>query len=306
MLSPRANVVRPLPRFWFTVGEMGFAIRASVGILALTSVPFRLASATSDPERQIQEHFRQGEADWKRSCAKPSEDGACVRVAAGAAGKARCDSATSPEITVIDRDKKRAAAAKQHFESAVKLWSAGAQQNYGEATATAAAGARFYLAEGLYESLLRKAAPTDLDFSSAESMKRFGAYLDEKTKATTSARDAYLEVFKLQRVPWNVAAAARVGQSYQDFAQQLRGTAIPKDLAGKEDARKVYCTTLEGKAEPMVAKAIEAFEMCLTTASENDGKGSWSELCERELGRLKSPRPAPASGPRPAAPAPGK
>ena len=59
-------------------------------------------------------------------------------------------------------------------------------------------------------------------------MKRFAAYLDEKTKATTAARDAYLEAFKMRGSPWNVAAAARVGQSYQGFAQQLQGMAIPR------------------------------------------------------------------------------
>jgi hypothetical protein len=110
----------------------------------------------------------------------------------------------------------------------------------------------------------------------------------------------------VRRVPWNVAAAARIGQSYHGFADQIRTMAIPKDLTGKADARKVYCTALEEKAEPMMAKAVEAFEMCVKTANENDGKGNWSELCERELDRLKPARPAPASGPGPAASAPRK
>ena len=281
-----------------------------LGPLVVVSVPVRSESATgSDAERQIQEHFRLGEADWKRSCAQPSEDGACVQVTPGAAGRARCGSAPSPEITVIDRDKRRAASAKKHFESAVKLWREGGQQNYGDPTATAAAGALFYLAEGLFESLLRKAAPTDLDFSQpsdAGSMKRFATYLDEKSRAISAARDGYVEAFKMRRSPWNVAAAARIGQSYQGFAQQLQGMAIPKDLTGKVEARGVYCRALEEKAEPMAGKAIEAFEMCIKTANENDERGSWSALCERELGRLKPARPVPAAEPRPAAPAPSK
>jgi len=274
------------------------SIRMALGILALTSVPVRFASATEDVERQIQEQFRLGETEWKRSCAKPSEDGACVRVSPGAAGKARCGSGTSPELTVIDRDKKRAAAAKQHFESALKLSREAAEPNYGPAAATAAAGAAFYRTEALYENVLRTPAPADL--------AGLSAYLEEKTKAISSARDGYLEVFKMRRAPWNVAAAARIGQGYQDFARQLRTMVVPKDLASKADARKVYCTTLDEKAEPIVAKAIEAFEMCIKTANENDGKGSWSELCERELGKLKPVKPAPAAEPRPAAPAPGK
>jgi len=276
---------------------MVFSIRMALGILGLTSVPVRFASATEDVARQIQEQFRLGETEWKRSCAKPSEDGACVRVSPGAASKARCGSGTSPEVTVIDRDKKRAAAAKQRFESALKL-SRDAQPNYGPAAATAAAGAGFYRTEALYENVLRTPAPADLGGLSA--------YLEEKTKAISSARDGYLEVFKMRRAPWNVAAAARIGQGYEDFAQQLRTMAVPKDLASKADARKVYCTTLEEKAEPIAAKAIEAFEMCIKTANENDGKGSWSELCERELGRLKSARSGAAAGPPPAAPPAGK
>jgi hypothetical protein len=282
------------------------------GFLALMLVPVRSAhAAESDAERQIQEHFRLGEADWKKSCAKPFEDGACVRVKPAAAGRARCGptDATVSEITVVDRDKKRAASAKQHFESAVKLWKEGAQKNYGAATATAAAGAFFYLAEGPYENLLRKTAPTDLDFTQpaeSDSASRFTGYLTDKSKALSAARDGYLEAFKLGRVPWNVAAAARIGQSYQDFAQQLQTMAIPKAVAGKEEARGVYCKILDEKARPIAGKAIEAFEMCIKTANENDGRGSWSELCERELGRLKPARPAPAADPKPTAPAPAK
>jgi len=140
---------------------------------------------------------------------------------------------------------------------------------------------------------LRKAPPADFSPASPDSLKRFSTYLEEKGKAMPPARDAYLEVFKMRRPPWNVAAAARVGQSYQNFAQQLRGLAIPKNLSTDEE-RKIYCKAMEDQAAPIAGKAIEAFETCTKTADENDGKGSWSELCERELGRLKSTAPAPS------------
>lgn len=288
-----------------------------LGLLALMSARVRFATAAeSDAEHKIQEEFRLGEADWKRSCAKPSEDGACVKVTP-AAGRARCGAATAaaPAITVIARDKRRAASAKQHFESAIKLWKEGNQQSEGTPTAIAATGAFFYLAEVDYENLLRQAAPTDLDFSPApdtgtakqleaararslDSQKRFSAYLAEKSKALATAREGYLAIFKLRRSPWNVASAARIGQSYQGFAQQLQSMSIPKDMIGKADAREVYCRALDEKAGPIMEKAIEAFEMCIGTANENDTRGSWSELCERELGRLKAARPSPASEPR--------
>ena len=52
-----------------------------LGLLTVVPAPVRAAAAAeSDAERRIQDEFRLGEADWKRSCAKPSEDGACVWV----------------------------------------------------------------------------------------------------------------------------------------------------------------------------------------------------------------------------------
>jgi hypothetical protein len=61
----------------------------------------------------LDEQFHLGEQAWKASCPQPTEDGRCVEVRE--IGHRR-------QIVVIDRDRKLAAEARQHFVAAAKLW----------------------------------------------------------------------------------------------------------------------------------------------------------------------------------------
>ena len=124
-----------------------------------------------------------------------------------------------------------------------------------------------------------------------DSRKRFAAYLDSKAKALDAARSRYLEVFKLRQAQWTIAAAARVGQLYQDFAGQLYTAEIPKDLPAVDawggHPRDDYCVRLEEEAEKVEGKAIEALRSCLTAATSESWYNQWSRLCEQELSQLQ-------------------
>jgi hypothetical protein len=72
----------------------------------------------------------------------------------------------------------------------------------------------------------------------------------------------YQRVVELHTAPWVAAAAARLGQLY----------------ASTTDA---------------TTKAVEAFELCLATATARDDQ--WAALCDRELNRLNHSRSAAAS-----------
>ena len=235
----------------------------------------------------------------------------------GAARRTQCGPATKSKITVFDRSRQQAAAAQEHFRAAIKLWQAGdagnpitgrdAEARKGLA-AYAAAGAAFHLAEQHYEDLLRIKFPQGLDFSQPsprdsprrraavhkkldDSRQRFAAYLDDKAKALAAARSGYLEVFKLRQAQWTIAAAARVGQLYQDFAGQLYTAEIPKDLPAVDawggHPRDDYCVRLEEEAEKVEGKAIEALRSCLAAATSESWYNQWSRLCEQELSQLQ-------------------
>jgi len=235
----------------------------------------------------------------------------------GEAKRTQCGPPTSSKIIVYDRNKSQAAKGAEHFQAVLKIWNKGAAASKitgkdvearAGLAASSVAGSAFYLAESQYESFLRIKFPEGLDFQqpsqydtkkkaeakkkkAAESGKKFGTYLDEKSKALAHARDQYLEVFKMKQAQWAIASSARIGQLYADFVGQLYTAEIPKDLKEQDEwgnrPREIFCDALVDKAEPIEAKAVEGFETCLKAATDYSWFNEWSRLCERELNQMK-------------------
>jgi tetratricopeptide (TPR) repeat protein len=231
--------------------------------------------------------------------------------------KTQCGPPTKSKIVLFERNKGAAAKAQDHFTTVIKLWKGGdaARQITGKdvdarasAAAYAVAGAAFHIAEKQYEDFLKIRFPEGLDFQTPsqydsnrkqavtkkkmeESVKKFTAYLDEKSKQLDKARTMYLDVFKMKQAQWTIASAARVGQIYQDFAGQLYTAEIPKDLKDVDQwgnqPKQIYCDQLEDKAEPIEGKAVDGFEKCLQAATDQSWYNEWSRLCERELNQMK-------------------
>lgn len=231
--------------------------------------------------------------------------------------KTQCGPPTKSKIVLYERNKQGAAKAQEHFQTVVKIWKGGdaSKQINGKdveartaAAAYAVAGAAFHMAEKQYEDFLKIKFPEALDFQTPsqydsarkqavtkkkmeESVKRFTAYLDEKSKQLDKARTMYLDVFKMKQAQWTIASSARVGQIYQDFAGQLYTAEIPKDLKEVDQwgnqPKQIYCDQLEDKAEPIEGKAVDGFEKCLQAATEQSWYNEWSRLCERELNQMK-------------------
>jgi tetratricopeptide (TPR) repeat protein len=235
----------------------------------------------------------------------------------GEAKRTQCGPPTSSKIIVFDRNKQSASKAAEHFQAVLKIWNKGAAASKitgkdvdarAGLAASAVAGSAFYLAETQYENFLRVKFPEGLDFQqpsqydnkkkaeakkkkAAESGKKFGTYLDEKSKGLGHARDQYLEVFKMKQAQWAIASSARIGQLYADFVGQLYTAEIPKDLKEQDEwgnrPREIFCDALVDKAEPIEAKAVEGFETCLKAATDYSWFNEWSRLCERELNQMK-------------------
>ena len=92
------------------------------------------------------------------------------------------------------------------------------------------------------------------------------------------------------------AAAARIGQVFQDFSGQLYTAPIPKPPAApagtKEDEfaqmfYDAYCDAMTDQAEPLETKAIEGLSICLGKSTELSWFNEWSSLCEGELNQIK-------------------
>jgi hypothetical protein len=175
----------------------------------------------------------------------------------------------------------------------------------------AAAWAQLHQTDALFEEVLQIRFPAKLDFSSSgsrqarRSQKAFAAYLDAKGKALSRARTGYQEVIKSRQAPAVIAAAARIGQLYAHFADELSAAKIPlpplpRHLKTRADRKRhlrlvtdAYCDALEDKTGPLRRKAKEALEVCLQRARELKVDDEWTRLCKEELGRIgiSSPRP---------------
>jgi tetratricopeptide (TPR) repeat protein len=193
--------------------------------------------------------------------------------------------------------------------------------NKGEAAARdvfmrfAVAGAAFYQAEQVYEKFLRVKFPAGLDFQQPtqydservakakkkkyeESSKKFLVYLTEKSKLaeqlagpSKDKKGMYDYVLDYHVAHWTIAASARIGQVFADFVNQLYTATIPADLKEQDQwgnrPREIFCDALVDKAEPIEAKAVVGYELCLKAATEQSWFNEWSTMCEVELNQMK-------------------
>lgn len=238
----------------------------------------------------------------------------------------QCGPATRSKVVVHDRKGNFAKDAQKHFDAVLRLFANGKaleripgeggekQARSGLAT-SAAAGSAFYQAEDTYEEFLRTKFPEGLDFQTPQSYyskakndkikkayddssKRFGKYLDDKGKVTFKlvgepgkSQGLYEKVFAFKVANWTIAAAARIGQVWQNFTDQLYTATIPSNLKEVDEygnrPREIYCDALVDKAEPIESKAVVGFKVCLEGATRESWFNDWSRLCEVELNQMQ-------------------
>lgn len=264
-------------------------------------------------DRVVAAHARIGQILWEQSCRNKGVDGACIKVererAVRRRGKRRrgtvlpdrCGEASKIKLTVIERDKKKAAQARGHFRQAISEYGKGASSDDPARQAFAInmyAMSRFYLAEEQFENFLAVEFPEKLDFSErnakkkADSEKRFTKFLAEKEKQGSRANDAYKGVRAVRGggAAWAIAASARIGQISQNAADALYTAEVPRDVRSgpyAEDSWDAYCDTLTTAAGPLEERSVAGFRSCLETSTSLNWFNKWSKLCERELGQIR-------------------
>jgi tetratricopeptide (TPR) repeat protein len=239
-------------------------------------------------------------------------------------GRTQCGPATKSRITIIDRKKPVAKKAQEHFAAALSLYKngnalqripAGPEQGSRAALATySAAGSVFYQGEQVYEDFLRVKIPDGLEFQPAnnfdspkkqqakkkrmeEDTKKLLGYLKDKgAKAEKMAgppdkKGIYDHVLDYKIAHWTIAASARIGQVWANFEDQLLTMPIPKHLKEMNEwgmpEKDMFCDAFVDKAEPLEAKAIQGYQLCLKAATQEQWFNEWSGMCEVELNQLQ-------------------
>jgi tetratricopeptide (TPR) repeat protein len=235
----------------------------------------------------------------------------------GAPIRTQCGPETKSKITMHARKPGLAKQAQEHFAQALKLFAGGKAKVAGKDPADkavreaemmyAVALAKFAQTESEYEKFLAIQVPTGLVFGETnkkkndESIKKFKKWIEDKSKFLEATSAAYQGVITLKQAHWAIAALARIGQLYQNFADQLYTVEIPKPPKTPPgiDAEEfhqmftdAYCDQMSDQAEPLDRKATEGFSKCLAKSTELFWYNEWSGMCEAELYQLK-PRDYP-------------
>jgi len=298
-------------------------------------------------DREVRANVKIGAVLWKQSCPVEGVNGACIKVKRvraqrklakkkrrgkkkrGIEVKQQCGPETKMKVTVVKRNPAKSRKAQQHFAKALTIFkrAAGGKGVKGgdkeerekriNEMKYAAAEALFFQAEDKFEAFLDVNFPKSLDFSSKnkkkaeKSKKEFGKYLETKGKRLEATRKDYQDVILLKQAHWAIAASARIGQLFQNFADALYTAPIPKPpldeffaqlkkkgVSKSQVPRDIqeefvmnfvdtYCDTLEDKASPLEDKAVQGLATCLSKSTELSWYNEWSKLCERELNQIK-------------------
>jgi tetratricopeptide (TPR) repeat protein len=264
-------------------------------------------------DRLVIAHSKIGQTLWAQSCPVKQVDGACVKIVRERAinmkkqkGKQKrgndqptqCGPESKIKLTVVKRDDRKVREAMAAFKAAEKAF-----EKAGGKTGGDEGGARYFYAQAKFaqadaqlENYLDMKFPQGLNFDpqnkaiAEKSKKRFDEWVKTKVAAGGKATGQYEGILGVKDAATSIAAAARIGQIQQNFSDALFTAEIPKDVRTGEFADEkveAFCDRMTEVAEPLEARSLEAFSICLNKSTELGWFSDWSKLCERELGQIK-------------------
>ncbi|MBA3498763.1 MAG: hypothetical protein H0T65_00200, partial [Deltaproteobacteria bacterium] len=274
----------------------------------------RQFSTKGGADRLVIAHSKIGQTLWTQSCPVKQVDGACVKIVRERAinmkkqkGKQKrgndqptqCGPESKIKLTVVKRDDRKVREAMAAFKSAEKeIDKAGGKFAGGDE-----GGARYFYAQAKFaqadaqlENYLDMKFPQGLNFDpqnkgiAEKSKKRFDEWVKTKIASGGKATGQYEGILGVKDAATSIAAAARIGQIQQNFSDALFTAEIPKDVRTGEFADEkveAFCDRMTEVAEPLEARSLEAFSVCLGKSTELGWFSDWSKLCERELGQIK-------------------
>lgn len=142
----------------------------------------------------------------------------------------------------------------------------------------AAAQAKFMFGVEAFEEM----ASIKIDSPNEEKLKKA---LEKKTKAGKEAQEIFETVIQFRRPDWAIAALYQIGAGYQDFAENIRKSAIPKRLTYEQ--KEIYRGVLEDAAVKVEANAVEAYKKALDVALKESWFNEYSKKAEIALASLR-------------------
>ncbi|MSP70599.1 MAG: tetratricopeptide repeat protein [Myxococcales bacterium] len=146
------------------------------------------------------------------------------------------------------------------------------------------AEARFEMGEAAY----RKFTALKLKIQPYQNVKKYieemAKVIGKRTELVTDARTIYLEVIEFKSALWAIAALCRIGQMYQELANDIYDLAGPGSFT--EDQVEAFKGAMAEKASAPEGKAVEAYVTCVKKAQELRWFSEWSDTCGKQLARL--------------------
>lgn len=178
-------------------------------------------------------------------------------------------------------------AAKKSYENAYKLFLKLDKKQKDKLTTgmAAVAEARFKMGEFIFREF--KASP--LKGKPYRNLKKFIKEMTEKIKNKSQyiadARTIYSEVITFRSPNWAIAALARIGQMFQQLAEDIYRYPAPASF--NEEQKEVFKGQMGDKALDVETKAVDAYVTCIKKAQDLRWVNAWSELAGKQLARLK-------------------
>jgi hypothetical protein len=245
-------------------------------------------------DRQIEAMARVAEYEWRHACKAPDATGACFTIVSVGSS---CKKSVW-RFVAQRREPERAARAQSLFAAVARLYDDGkvldrivAKDDAEREARRARVRAAYALAlvrrgDAQLESLLGEPAPkVVLEPAATNSTRAMVEWLQKRQQGTQIAQTLYQQTLQAHDLRWIVVAAGRIGQLYQSFAAELKSS-DPAGPKTNDYIRDAYCSQIEGYAEPIEAKAIEAFNVCLNKAQEFHVPDELSAPCTRGIEQL--------------------
>jgi tetratricopeptide (TPR) repeat protein len=255
-------------------------------------------------DRKAEALAKLGQIYWERSCPREMVDGMCVKITYRRRKRRKKLAHKKKRVRYLERERRMVRAAQRKFRRVVRLWGpkgpgarmAGKTPAEKKARTLAAlywvAMSRFMLIDMQFEDYMKLDLPRKLNFNPRyprkmkRAQKKFSKWAENKAKGLAKLRAKYENVIKLKQAHWAIAATARIGMLFHNFARQLFDAPIPSHL--RTDMEKnAYRDELQKYADPLLMKAKQGYFLCLKTAKQYNWFNEWSRLCEKEINDLE-------------------
>jgi TolA-binding protein len=116
--------------------------------------------------------------------------------------------------------------------------------------------------------------------------KQLKKHLDKKTDLLVKAQEVYIQVVEYGDPSWATAALYRIGQMFENFANELKNAQVPSELTAEE--QEVYRQELDNYVVSIEDRAIEAYKIGYQKALELKVYNKYTKLIREALGRMAS------------------